>query len=98
MFSGSSSTEAVSLYARYGATTDLVVMDNPLRYVLEVANTVFLGDQRGLLGFNNLTSVGAGIEFDSSKYKAVIARTRIVARYAFGDNVRGFAIGLAVSF
>jgi hypothetical protein len=96
--SGSSSAEAASLYARYRAPTGLVVMDNPLRYVLEAANTVYLGDQRGLLGFNNLTSVGAGIEFDSSKYKAVITRTRIVARYAFGDNVRGFAIGLAVSF
>ncbi len=69
MFSGSSSTEAASLYARYRAPTGLVVRDNPLRYVLEVANTVFLGDQRGLLGFNNLTSVGAGIEFDSRNTK-----------------------------
>lgn len=96
--SGSASAEAASLYARYRAPTGLKVMDNPLRYVLEAANTVYLGDQRGLLGFNNLTSVGAGIEFDSSKYKAVVTRTRIVARYAFGENVRGFAIGLAVSF
>jgi hypothetical protein len=96
--SGSSSAEAASLYMRYRAPTGLVVMDKPLRYVLEAANTVYLGDQRGLLGFNNLTSVGAGIEFDSSKYKAFVTRTRVVARYAFGDNVRGFAIGLAVSF
>lgn len=96
--SGSASAEAASLYARYRAPTGLVVMERPLRYVLEAANTVYLGDQRGLLGFNNLTSVGAGIEFDSSKYKAVVTRTRIVARYAFGENVRGFAIGLAVSF
>lgn len=96
--SGSSSAEAASLYARYRAPTGLVVMDNPLRYVIEAANTVYLGDQRGLLGFNNLTSVGAGIEFDSSQYKVVVTRTRIVARYAFGQNARGFAIGLAVSF
>ena len=96
--SGSASAEAASIYARYRAPTGLQVMDNPLRYVLEAANTVYLGDQRGLLGFNNLTSVGVGIEFDSSKYKAVVTRTRLVARYAFGDNVRGFAIGLAVSF
>jgi len=64
----------------------------------EAANTVYLGDQRGLLGFKNLTSVGAGIEFDSSQYKVVVTRTRIVARYAFGQDVRGFAIGLSVSF
>ena len=73
-------------------------MDRPLRYVLEAANTVYLGDQRGLLGFNNLSSVGVGIEFDSSKYDIMVSRTRVVARYAFGQNVRGFAVGLAVSF
>ncbi|MFY9136392.1 hypothetical protein [Zwartia sp.] len=95
---GSASAEAASLYARYRAPTGLQIMERPLRYVLEAANTVYLGDQRGLLGFNNLSSVGAGIEFDSSKYKAVVTRTRLVARYAFGQNVRGFAIGLAVSF
>jgi len=96
--SGSASAEAASLYARYRAPTGLQIMERPLRYVLEAANTVYLGDQRGLLGFNNLSSVGAGLEFDSSKYKAVVTRTRIVARDAFGQNVRGFAIGLAVSF
>ena len=96
--SGSASAEAITTYARYRAPTGLIVMERPLRYVLEAANTVYLGDQRSLLGFNNLSSVGVGIEFDSSKYKAVVTRTRIVARYAFGDNVRGFAVGLAVSF
>jgi hypothetical protein len=96
--SGSASAEAVSAYARYRAPTGLTVMDRPLRYVLEAANTTYLGDQRGMLGFNYLSSVGAGLEFDSSKYGGLISRTRIVARYAFGQNVRGFAIGLAVSF
>lgn len=96
--SGSASAEAASVYARWRAPTGLQLMERPLRYVLEAANTVYLGDQRGLLGFNHLTSLGIGFEFDSSKYKAVVTRTRLVARYAFGDNVRGFAIGLAVSF
>lgn len=96
--SGSASAEAASIYARYRAPTGLYVMERPLRYVLEAANTVYLGDQRGLLGFNNLTSLGLGVEFDSSKYKMAVTRTRLVARYAFGDHVRGFAIGLAVSF
>jgi hypothetical protein len=61
-----------------------IVIDNPLRHVLEAANSIYLGDQRGRFGFNHLTSLGTGIEFDSSKYKAVVTRTRIVARYAFG--------------
>jgi opacity protein-like surface antigen len=95
---GTASAEAASVYARYRAPTGLYVMDRPLRYVLELASTTYLGDQRGLLGFNNLSSVGAGIEFDSSAKSSLISRTRIVGRYAFGQNVRGFAIGLAVSF
>jgi hypothetical protein len=95
---GSAVAEAASFYARYRAPTGIMVMDRPLRYVLEAATTSYLGDQRGLLGFNNLSSVGAGIEFDSSAKSSLISRTRIVARYAFGQNVRGFAIGLAVSF
>ena len=95
---GTASAEAASIYARYRAPTGLFVMDRPLRYVLEFASTAYLGDQRGLLGFNNLSSVGAAIEFDSSAKSGLISRTRIVGRYAFGQNVRGFAIGLAVSF
>ena len=95
---GNAVAEAVSFYARYRAPTGLIVMDRPLRYVLEAATTSYIGDQRGLLGFNNLSSVGAGIEFDSSAKTSLISRTRIVARYAFGQNVRGFAVGLAVSF
>ena len=95
---GNATAEAASFYARYRAPTGLTVMDRPLRYVLEAANTVYLGGQRGLLGFNNLSSVGVGVEFDSSKYDIMVSRTRLVARYAFGQNVRGFALGLAVSF
>lgn len=96
--SGTALAEAASVYARYRAPTGLYVMDRPLRYVLEFASTTYLGDQRGLLGFNNLSSVGAGIEFDSSAKTSLVSRTRIVGRYSFGQNVRGFAIGLAVSF
>jgi hypothetical protein len=96
--SGTASAEAAGIYARYRAPTGLTVMDRPLRYVLEAANTVYLGDQRNALGFNNLSSVGAGIEFDSSQYDVFVTRTRLVARYAFGQNVQGFAIGMAVSF
>lgn len=95
---GSATAEATSLYTRYRAPTGLTVMQRPLRYVLEAAHTTYLGDQRGVLGFNYMTSLGAGIEFDSSAYDLVISRTRLVARVSFGENVRGYALGLAVSF
>jgi hypothetical protein len=51
-----------------------------------------------MLGFNYLSSVGAGLEVDSSAYDMIVTRTRLVARYAFGENVKGFALGLAMSF
>jgi len=95
---GSASAEATSLYWRYRAPTGLTALDRPLRYVLEAAHTTYLGSQRGLLGFNYMSSLGAGFELDSSAYDVLVTRTRIVARYAFGENVRGFAIGLAMSF
>lgn len=95
---GSASAEAFSIYARYRAPTGINLLDRPLRYVLEAANTVYLGDQRGLLGMNYMSSLGAGFEIDSSAYDIIVTRTRLVARYAFGENVTGFAVGLAMSF
>jgi len=95
---GSVSAQSASFWSRYRAPTGLTVMDRPLRYVLEFAHTQYLGDLRGALGFDYLSSLGAGIEFDSSKYDMIISRTRFVCRYQFGDNVRGWSLGIAVSF
>jgi hypothetical protein len=69
-----------------------------LRYVLEAARTEYLGEQRGQLGFDSLNSLGVGLELDSSKYPVFISRTRIVARYMFGNNTQGYGVGLAMSF
>ena len=90
---GEASAEATSLYARYRAPTGWTALDRPLRYVLEGAHTTYLGDQRGLLGINYMSSVGLGLELDSSAYDVFVTRTRLVARYAFGQNVSGFALG-----
>ena len=74
------------------------LLDRPLRYVLEGARTEYLGAQRGQLGFSNLNSLGLGIELDSSKYKVLVTRTRLVARYMFSNNTSGYSLGLAMSF
>ncbi len=95
---GSTETNAASLWARWRAPTGVTMLQRPLRYVLETSLTSFFGPQRGALGFNNLASVGAGLELDSSAYKIIITRTRLVGRYIFGDNVTGYSLGLAVSF
>jgi hypothetical protein len=95
---GSSDAQNAALWARWRAPTGLTALDRPLRYVLEFAHTQFFGDLRGALGFDFLTSVGTGLELDSSKYDIVVTRTRLLMRYKWGQNVSGWAVSLAVSF
>ncbi|MND10596.1 hypothetical protein D3C80_06740 [compost metagenome] len=97
--SGQASAENLGLYVRRRAPiADWTLLKSPVRYVLEGAHTEYLGDQRGQLGFNGLSSLGIGLELDSSKYDFFISRTRLVARYMFGENTQGYGVGLAMSF
>jgi hypothetical protein len=95
---GSASAQSASLWSRWRAPTGFTAMERPLRYLLEFAHTQFLGDLRGILGFDSLTSLGAGFELDSSAYNVFVTRTRLVGRFQIGDNVRGWSVGVAVSF
>jgi hypothetical protein len=95
---GSADARSVNLWTRWRAPTGMIMLERPLRYVLEYAHTAFFGDLDGMLGFNHLNSVGAGFELDSSKYDIIVTRTRLVARYKFGENVRGWSVGFAISF
>jgi len=95
---GASDANIISLWTRWRAPTGLTLLNKPLRYVIEGSNTTFLGKQRGALGFNYLTTLGVGLELDSSNYPVFITRTRLIYRYTFGENVSGFALGLAMSF
>jgi hypothetical protein len=95
---GSADSQSVSLWARWRAPTGLTLLERPLRYVLEFAHTTFLGDLEGVMGFNYLSSLGAGLELDSSARAIGVTRTRLMARYKVGEHVKGWSIGLAVSF
>lgn len=95
---GRADSQILSLWSRWRAPTRFTLLDRPLRYVLEVARTEYLGDMRGALGFNALNSLGVGPELDSSKYDIIITRTRLVFRYQFGDHVEGTSVGIAASF
>lgn len=95
---GRANAQSASLWLRQRTPTGLTVLDRPLRSVVELAHTQFLSDLRGALGFQWLSSVGAGVEVDASKYDIFVSRLRIMGRYQFGDNVRGWSIGAAVSF
>ena len=95
---GSADARSMNLWTRWRAPTGITMLERPVRYVLEYAHTAFFGDLDGALGFNHLNSVGAGLELDSSKYDIIVTRTRLVARYKFGENVRGWSVGFAISF
>lgn len=95
---GEADAETANLWARYRAPTGMKLLKRPLRYVLETSHSTFLGSQRGLLGFNDLTTLGLGLELDSSNYPVFITRTRLLVRHVFGNNVSGWSMGLAVSF
>lgn len=96
---GKATAETASIYYRWRAPIGgFTLLERPFRYVLEASNTQYLGSQRGVLGFNYLSSLGVGVELDSSAYNIFVTRTRLVARYMFGNNVSGTSIGLACSF
>jgi hypothetical protein len=95
---GDAEAQSVSFWSRWRAPTGFVLLQRPVRYVLEAARTEYLGDMRGALGFDALNSLGVGLELDSSKYDIIITRTRLVLRYQFGEDVEGTSVGIAVSF
>lgn len=95
---GSATAQQFSLWARWRAPMGLHALDKPVRYVLETAYSHYFGDSAGVLGFNDLTSLGVGLELDSSKYPVIVTRTRAMVRYVFGHNVHGVSFGFAMSF
>jgi len=95
---GSADAATVSVYGRLRGPTGLMLLRRPFRYVTEVSNSNYVGDQRGVLGFNFMSSAGAGFELDTSAVHTVIGRVRWVFRYFFGENVSGYGASIAVSF
>jgi hypothetical protein len=95
---GHADTQNLSLWSRWRAPTGLTALNRPVRYVFEFAHTQFIGELRGALGFDWLTSLGTGFELDSSAYNIIVTRTRLIGRYKFGDGVQGWSIGIGISF
>ena len=95
---GHSSSQSLGLWARRRVPTGFTVLGNTIRGVLEFAHTQYLGDNRGALGFNFLSSVGTGLELDLKNYDIFFTRARLMFRYQFAPDVNGYSIGMAVSF
>lgn len=95
---GHAKSESFSVWARRRVPTGWgTVWDRPVRYVYEAAYTRFLGSETSV-GLTQMSSLGFGLELDSSAHDLWVTRTRLMARYKFGPGLSGWALGLAVSF
>ena len=95
---GSAMAQSLGVWSRWRAPTGLRSLDRPVRYVLEYAFTHYFGPDGDMLGFNNLNSIGAGLELDTSVLDRIATRWRLIGRYRFGNNVSGWGVGLGISF
>jgi hypothetical protein len=95
---GSALAQSLGIWTRWRAPTGLRALDRPVRYVLEYAFTRYFGPDGDMLGFNNLNSIGVGIELDASALDRWATRWRLIGRFRFGENVKGWAVGLGISF
>jgi len=95
---GSVLAQTAGVWARWRAPTGLRALDRPVRYVNEFAYSYYFGPNGDMLGFNHLTSLGAGIELDTGALDRIVTRWRLMARYRFGENVTGWSVGLGMSF
>ena len=95
---GSAVSQNLNLWSRWRAPIGLTALHRPVRYVLEFTASHYFGNQDDTLGFNNLFSLGAGLELDTSYYFNLFSRVRLIGRYRFGQNVSGYSIGLGISF
>ena len=95
----SSDAGTLGLWTRLRTPPPFELIGGLVRVVSEFSTSWLPGDQGEVLGEDWLTQVGVGLEIDSEDtWVTLITRTRVVARYTFGERLRGFSIGLAASF
>jgi len=95
---GNALAQSLSLWARWRAPTGLRALDRPFRYVLEYAYSYYFGPDGDMMGFNSLHSLGAGLEVDIGEWDTYASRVRLIGRFRFGEDVRGWSVGLGISF
>jgi hypothetical protein len=95
---GHAKAESASLWARRRVPTGWGnVWGRPVRYVYEAAFTRFLGNETET-GLKQMSSIGFGLELDSSAYDIWATRWRALLRYKFGPDISGWSVGMAISF
>ncbi|MGF1562600.1 MAG: hypothetical protein ACFB3T_10530 [Geminicoccaceae bacterium] len=95
---GTASASTLGVWGRIRWPTGVEVFDRPLRYVVDGGLNHFFGAQADALEFDYLARFGGGLEIDTSARPYYLQRARIVLRYLAGDTIRGFSLGIGLSF
>lgn len=100
---GQSEPKTLSLWSRLRTPTGYEMFTRPLRVVYELSHSRFFGEEAKAIGFETMTKIGGGLEVDIGRYEIgglglYAQRVRLMGRAAFGPNVRGFSVGLGISF
>lgn len=98
-----SDSAAAGLWARYRWPTGAEAFGRPTRWVLEGYHSEFFGAQREVLGIDRLTRLGGGIELDVGRWELgamglYLQRLRLSGNVLFGEDVRGWSVGIGMSF
>jgi hypothetical protein len=93
----------LGLWARYRWPSGAEAFGRPVRWVLEGYHSEFLMSQRRVLGIDRLTRLGGGLELDVGRWEAGafglhLQRVRLLGHAVLGDDVRGWSVGLGISF
>lgn len=97
----SGTAEAISTVAwsRIRVPTGIRAFSRPTRWVGEFSAAYLPGDQGLILDSEWLAQIGAGFELDLTKTKTpLLSQARLMVRYAIGENLEGYSVGLAFSF
>jgi hypothetical protein len=95
---GSSLAQSLGLWSRWRAPIGFEALNRPVRYVLEYAYTYYFGPDGDMLGFSWISSIGTGLELDTSASNRIVTRWRLLGRYRFGNGVSGWGVSIGMSF
>lgn len=72
---------------------------SPVRWVVDGSVGFYGGGPTEFPGLEWLAGIGAGLELDVSKTRTIFtSRARLMGRYYFGNDYRGWGLGVALSF
>lgn len=98
-----SDSAILGLWARYRWPTGGEAFGRPVRWVTELYHSEFFLAQRETLGLDRLTRLGGGVELDLGRWELGAAglylqRLRLMGSALVGENVRGWSVGIGMSF